>query len=291
MLAVDCSRELAVQFCVCFACVLFFAFFFLFFFFFFSFPSDPSFIFAVAAPFLCLCCLVVVEAVVLFVLGWMGKLKLPFKKSLAFVLLGVILTNVFRIITIALWLSFHDIVADSVFNRLTWVSFVLTYMLLVFGWIETIHIKYPAPSDKFVPVIRWGMIIFGGSLFLLQSITLIVYFVTRVPRQDGSFPASESGAAYQANIWIFNVFNLLLSAAFLFYGIWLMRRLNRGLTNRHSVGVVDSRNLSRQKAAYIKVGRKTSSEKKKICSHLCHRSFSSWSQCASALVFDLLCSW
>ncbi len=79
---------------------------------------------------------------------------------------------------------------------------------------------------------------------------MIVYFVTRDPAGTGG---GQKGAAYQANIWIFNVFNLALSVAFLVYGIWLIRTLNRGLTNRHSVGVVDSRNLARQRAAFMKV--------------------------------------
>ena len=139
--------------------------------------------------------------------------------------------------------------ADSVFNRLAWVLFILTYMLLVFGWIETIHIKYPAPSDTFVPAVKWILVGLGSFFFLFQAITLIVYFTTRVLDSNGFYPPNPP---YDANIWIFNVFLFALSLAFLVYGIFLLTRLNRGLTNRHSVGVVDSRNRARQRSTFMK---------------------------------------
>jgi uncharacterized membrane protein len=195
---------------------------------------------------------VLIEAVVLFVLGCMGKLRILFKKSLAYVLIGVMATSICRIITVSLWLSFYDSYADSVFNRLTWILFVLTFMVLVFGWIETIHVKYPAPTESFVPVVKWVMLGIAIALFLTQLITLIVYLVTRA---SANVPPGTY-AAYNANIWIFTVFLLALSLAFLIYGIVLLRNLNRGMTNRHSVGVVDSRNIGRQRAAYLKVSEK-----------------------------------
>jgi hypothetical protein len=169
------------------------------------------------------------------------------------VLLGIIITNVFRLITLSLWMSKADSIADSVFNRLTWISFVLTYMLLVFGWIETVHLKYPPPSEGFVPVLKWIMIGVAAALFLTQMITLIAYLSSR--DSTGGLPVAGTPArtAYDANIWIFNIFLLAISLAFLVYGFVLLIRLNRGVSNRHSVVVLDARHVSRQRAAFLKI--------------------------------------
>ncbi len=162
------------------------------------------------------------------------------------------ITNVLRIITVALWMSYPTSLADPLFNRLTWISFVLTYMLLVFGWIETVHLKYPPPSENFVPILKWIMIAVAVVLFLTQMITLIVYLSTRV---DGMPPPSgtTARAAYDANIWIFNVFLLAVSISFLVYGLVLLIRLNRGVSNRMSVVVLDARHVARQRAAFLKI--------------------------------------
>lgn len=181
-----------------------------------------------------------------------------FRQSLSFVLLGIMIACVLRIITLALWMSYADIIADSIFNRLSWIAFVLTYMLLVFGWIETVHLKYPPPSDNFIPILKWIMLGIAAALFLLQMITLIVHLATRPPPLPAGTTAPPGGpsaitAAYDANIWIFNVFLLATSVAFLLYGIILIVRLNRGVTNRHSLVIMDSRHVARHRAAFLKI--------------------------------------
>lgn len=147
-------------------------------------------------------------------------------------------------------MTYYDVVADSIFNRLTWLVFTLTFLLLVFGWIETVHIKYPAPVDKFVPVVKWVFIILSIAIGLMMIITTIIWLVGRVGHQQ--MPASFY-PAYNSNIYIFALVQLIVSALFLVYGLILVFRLRSGLSNRHSLVVVDSRHLARQRATFMKI--------------------------------------
>jgi len=165
---------------------------------------------AIGVPFMLLIAFVFIEAAVLSVLGWAGKLKLPFRKSVGFTLGGIMLYCLCRMITIGLWLKHFDITADTVFNRLSWIFFVLTCLLLIFGWIEAIHMKYPAPSDKFIPIVKWAFIVLAIGVTLLQIVTMSVYLAVR----GSSRERPEQYAAYSANILIFCILLLGIRLAF-----------------------------------------------------------------------------
>lgn len=169
------------------------------------------------------------------------------QQSIVFILGGILLSLVFRIITIALWMSFTSSIADVIFNRLTWVTFTLTFLLLLFGWIETVHIKYPPPVDSFVPIVKWVFIGISVALVIMVFVTVGVWI------GQGMSSTGDARTAYDANIYIFLAIQILVSFGFLIYGIILLVRLHRGVTNRHSVVVVDSRHLARQRGTFLKL--------------------------------------
>jgi hypothetical protein len=158
-------------------------------------------------------------------------------------LAGIGATAIFRIVSLSLWLNFvwpePGAYALTVFNRLTWISFLLTYMLLVFGWIETVHSKYPPPSDRFRPVFKWTMVVIGGVAVASQVSTLICYLVLNARKID------------EAGIWIFNAFLILLSVAFLVYGSVLLGKLTCSAKN--PLVQINESQLRRQKNVFVKI--------------------------------------
>lgn len=165
---------------------------------------------------------------------------------MGFVLVGIGCTSIFRIISLALWLSFVSgepgSYATFVFNRLTWISFFLTFMVLVFGWIESVHSKYPPPSDRFRPVFMWTMVIVGSFAVAAQVVTMICALV---------FGGKSSRVADDAAIWTFNAFLILLSLAFLGYGSALLYKLKR--TSKGPLVQMNEAQVNRQRRVFVRI--------------------------------------
>jgi len=193
----------------------------------------------IAGPFIALCVLIILTAVVLLVLGLVGKLRVPLTKSVGLLLVGIMVTAGFRLISLALYLNFSWFttgIPAIVFQHFSWITFFLTYLLLVFTWIETVHSKYPPPSDRFRPVFVWSMVVVGVVFSALQ-LGLFVPYVT------GAFQNDD------AAVWAYVAFTILLTLAFLVYGILLLRQVH---ALQNSV-ILDQSKVQRQRQVYLKI--------------------------------------
>lgn len=106
------------------------------------------------------------------------------------------------------------------FNRLAWLCFTITFLLLLFSWMEMVHAKYPPPSDRFLPGIKWTLIILAVTMSLFVLILIIVWAVT-----SSSAAVREGNVAYEINIIFMVAVQALLSLGFLAYGSVMLYRI------------------------------------------------------------------
>jgi hypothetical protein len=109
--------------------------------------------------------------------------------------------------------------ADFVMNRLAWLAFTLTFILLLFSWVETVHTRYPPPSEKFIPSIKWTMLIVAIGLTVFLVVLMIIWGVTSPTQREGN-------PVYEVNIIFMVCVQALLSLAFLIYGSIMLWRVN-----------------------------------------------------------------
>ncbi len=111
-------------------------------------------------------------------------LKVPFRKTVGWVLLGILLSSSLRLTWWALQLVYEAQVpqwapainAAFVANRLVWLIQILTFLLLLAGWMEAVHSKYPPPSDRFVTGAKVMLIIVSVLVSLMTLILIIIAF-------------------------------------------------------------------------------------------------------------------
>jgi hypothetical protein len=130
---------------------------------------------------------------------------------------GVIAFLVFRIVTWMLWMTLTNSVADAVFNRLAWILGAVVLILLLVSWMDAVHSQYSHGTERFMFWLKISIVAFTIAYALSTIIPMIIYFASRVGVLPS--PSSTARSAYDASIWTHVGVQLVLSLAFLGYGI------------------------------------------------------------------------
>lgn len=134
--------------------------------------------------------------------------------------------------------------ARYIINRLAWTFFTITFLLLLFGWIEAVHSRYPPPTEKFVPVIGIILAVTAGVVVVFTIIVLILAFALYGGVLSGGSAAGTP--LYDAHVIFVAVLQAVVSLGFLVYGIILLARMS-------SVKVGNAQKSKRQKETFVKI--------------------------------------
>jgi hypothetical protein len=176
---------------------------------------------AIGCPALAVCSLQLVQlgCLVVYLKVKHVKIMLPY----VLLLCGLAAHLICRIITYALWLTLCCSIADSIFNRLAWISGAAVLMLLLGSWMDAVHSQFAHGTDRFVFWLRVGMMVLAIAYFLVVIIPLAVYLSSR--NSDTVTPGVM--IAYSASTWAHVAFQMVLALCFLGYGIALVILLQR----------------------------------------------------------------
>lgn len=197
-------------------------------------PGIPEAIFGVGVT---MEALVLLSTVVVLVLIAIGYFQLNLGKTVGGFLVGLILSSTLRLVWWALLFTRTSFNGQYVINRLVWMLFSITFLVLLFGWIESVHATTPPPSEKFVPVVQVALVVASCVVGLFILIVIILAFTLYA-----STP-SDGNAVYDANILFVASLQAVVALLFLIYGLLLWRRLS------HAMGV----SSARQRSAVIRV--------------------------------------
>jgi hypothetical protein len=117
--------------------------------------------------------------------------------------------------------------ADSVFNRLAWISGAAVLMVLLVSWMDAVHSQFAHGTDRFVFWLNVGMLVLAVAYFVVALVPIVVYLSLR---SSPDFDASVM-IAFNASIWAHVVFQMVLAVCFLGYEIALvilLQKINPG---------------------------------------------------------------
>lgn len=168
---------------------------------------------------------------VVFLLVYMIRNKVHMSLSYVLLFVGLITFLVFRAITWVLWMIFDSVMVDVIFNRLAWIAGATVLIVLLVSWMDAVHSQFPHGTERFLFWLKLGSVVFVVAYALSTIVPTIVFLVTATA--TGSLPPSLSSArvAYDASTWTHTGVQLLLSFAFLGYGIaivFLIQKASHG---------------------------------------------------------------
>jgi hypothetical protein len=166
--------------------------------------------------------------------GLAQLLKVPFRKTVGWVLLGILLSASLRLTWWAMELVYEPQVpqwapainAAYIINRLAWAFSTLTFILLLAGWMEAVHSKYPPPSDRFVTGVKVALIIVSILIMVVTLVVLIIAFTLCATASQGVY-ANTCTPIYNGHILTIAGFQVVIALGFLIYGIILLVRIRK----------------------------------------------------------------
>merc|ERR1711916_11323 len=194
---------------------------------------------AIAAPAMACAGIVATAAFVCMLAGYAQKLQVSWKKTGGWVLTGIFLGAVFRltwwvieyVITLYTVTNPNDPIAirygrvNFVLQRLSWYFFGAAFLLLMYGWIASLHARRPPPSSGLVTAAK---MVIMGSLVISTLYTLIVIVLFHTVCQSPNQPNGATCATvFDTEILWITFMLFFLSVGFLLYGATMMHWLKK----------------------------------------------------------------
>jgi hypothetical protein len=111
--------------------------------------------------------------------------------------------------------------AAYVLNRLAWMLSAMSFLVLLFGWIESVHSRYPISPSTFTKVFKIVLLVSVAVLVLLFIILVSLAFTIC----EKSIYDDTCRTLYNTHILFQASLQALLAIAFLIYGLLLIKRL------------------------------------------------------------------